>query len=189
MCASMVRLATMLFLTACTKEQSDDLPLSTPVYQDLKVLYHKTEHRTRAYATFRKTNNLGVRLKLTGGSMITSSNEAHANYTELDNYFYRSCACSGTICASSKRRAASAFKLIMPKSIQGEPLPLQHRLRIIRPAHVLGGLHHVLTRDRLVDAGIHHPHHVCNVLRFGHVAVEAVGDGLREVPHTRGHGG
>jgi hypothetical protein len=34
-------LAPLLLLTACAKEESDDLPVSTPVYQDLKVLYDK----------------------------------------------------------------------------------------------------------------------------------------------------
>ena len=63
---SLALLAPLLLLTACAKEESDDLPVSTPVYQDLKVLYDKPDNRTRAYATFRNTT-----------------------YTELDNYFYR----------------------------------------------------------------------------------------------------
>ena len=81
--------ASLLMFTACTKEESDDLPVSTPIYQDLKVLYDKPDNKTRAYATFRKNSSLGVRLQLTGGSSITFNNEAHTTYTELDNYFYR----------------------------------------------------------------------------------------------------
>ncbi len=65
------------------------LPVETPIYQDLKVLYDKPDNRTRAYATFRKNSSLGVRLQLTGGSTVTFNNESHTTYTELDNYFYR----------------------------------------------------------------------------------------------------
>ena len=86
---SLALLAPLLLLTACAKEESDDLPVSTPVYQDLKVLYDKPDNRTRAYATFRKSSSLGVRLQLTGGSSITFNNESYTTYTELDNYFYR----------------------------------------------------------------------------------------------------
>lgn len=78
----------MLF-ASCAKEESDDVPVETPIYQDYKVLFDKPENRTRAYATFRKNSSLGVRLQLTGGSSITFNGNSYTTYTELDNYFYR----------------------------------------------------------------------------------------------------
>lgn len=78
-----------LFLVACRKEESSELPEDTYIYQDYKVIFDKPENRTRAFATFRKNSSLGVRLELTGGSSIRFNNENWTSYTELDNYFYR----------------------------------------------------------------------------------------------------
>jgi hypothetical protein len=82
-------IALPMLLASCAKEESDDLPVETPIYQDYKVLFDKPENRTRAYATFRKNSSLGVRLQLTGGSSITFNGNSYTTYTELDNYFYR----------------------------------------------------------------------------------------------------
>ncbi len=82
-------LSIALLFTACAKEEIDDLPEDTAIYQDYKVLFDKPDNRTRAYAAFRKSSSLGVRLQLTGGASITFNDEAHTSYTEIDNYFYR----------------------------------------------------------------------------------------------------
>ncbi len=88
-----IRLFVLLFgsllMVSCAKQESDDLPVETPIYQDYKVLFDKPENRTRAYATFRKNSSLGVRLQLTGGSSVTFNGNSYTTYTELDNYFYR----------------------------------------------------------------------------------------------------
>lgn len=84
-----VGLGLMVLLGACRKEDSSNLPENVPIYQDLKVLYDKPENRTRAYATFRSRNALGVRLQLTGGASVTFNGSGYTSYTELDNYFYR----------------------------------------------------------------------------------------------------
>lgn len=78
-----------VLLGACRKEDSSTLPENIPIYQDLKVMYDKPDNRTRAYATFRSRNALGVRLQLTGGASVTFNGSGHTTYTELDNYFYR----------------------------------------------------------------------------------------------------
>lgn len=82
-------LALSVLLTACRKEESDNLPTDTSIYQDYKVIFDKHENRTRAFATFRKSNSWGTRLQLTGGASITFNGNVHSTYTELDNYFYR----------------------------------------------------------------------------------------------------
>lgn len=82
-------LALSVLLTACRKEESDNLPADTSIYQDYKVIFDKPENRTRAFATFRKSNSWGTRLQLTGGASITFNGNVHNTYTELDNYFYR----------------------------------------------------------------------------------------------------
>ncbi len=88
-----MRLLTLLSIavlfTACRKEEIDDLPVDTAIYQDYKVIFDKPDNRTRAYATFRKSNSLGVRLQLTGDASITFNGNGYTSYTELDNYFYR----------------------------------------------------------------------------------------------------
>jgi hypothetical protein len=86
---SIIILALSILLVACRKEESDTLPEDTSIYQDYKVIFDKTDNRTRAYATFRRSNSWGTRLQLTGGASITFNGNAHSTYTELDNYFYR----------------------------------------------------------------------------------------------------
>lgn len=86
---SFLLFALLLLFTACRKEESDTLPEDTSIYQDYKVVFDKADNRTRAFATFRKSNSWGVRLQLTGGASITFNGNAHTTYTEIDNYFYR----------------------------------------------------------------------------------------------------
>jgi hypothetical protein len=82
-------LAVLMLLSACRKEESGNLDSDTSIYQDYKVVFDKPENRTRAFATFRKSNSWGMRLQLTDGASITFNGNSYTSYTELDNYFYR----------------------------------------------------------------------------------------------------
>ncbi len=86
---AILALTLTILLVGCRKEESDTLPENTSIYQDYKVIFDKPDNRTRAYATFRRSNSWGTRLQLTGGASITFNGNGHTSYTELDNYFYR----------------------------------------------------------------------------------------------------
>lgn len=86
---AILALALTILLVGCRKEESDTLPEDTSIYQDYKVIFDKPDNRTRAFATFRKSNFLGTRLQLTGAASITFNGNGYTTYTELDNYFYR----------------------------------------------------------------------------------------------------
>jgi hypothetical protein len=76
-------------LLGCSKEDSSDIPTSTPIYQDLKVKFDMTKSESQGLATFRVENKDGNRLELSGGASI-QMNEENIPYTSnITNYFYR----------------------------------------------------------------------------------------------------
>jgi len=80
----------VLGFASCKKENTDNLLIDTPVYQDYKVEYNKVTGNTTGRATFRKSDLNGVRLELTGKSSLQINSNAPSSYTNTDNYFYQS---------------------------------------------------------------------------------------------------
>lgn len=78
-----------LITMSCEKENSSKVDPNEPVYQELLVRYELHSNKTIAMATFRKTNESGVRLELTDNSKVLFNGKSFDSFSTLDSYFYQ----------------------------------------------------------------------------------------------------